>query len=286
MIRRANPKQQGMALVMVLWLIVLMSVIAAGHSRSTHIESRLAARHVETSAARQVAEAAVQLAIFDLLTRPADERMSTNGRSLQTTLLGRNVDIAVRRASGYVDINNADEGMLYALFLATGVDDATATQLAHSVMDWRDGDDLLRMHGAEDDDYRMAGLPWTARDGPFERVDELRYVYGMTGHVYRSVLPYVTVYSGHNGVDLAAAPAFLVNALAQTGRVSSDSSSAAGDTGFGNFHIIVTAHGAEGVQVSLEAVVEVSGSKDEQYRILEWREHARGEPAQIEEPSV
>jgi general secretion pathway protein K len=272
-----------MALVLVLWLVVLLSVIATGHSRNAHIETRLAARQVDTSASRHVAEGIIQLAILDLLLPDREEPIDTSGRAWPVQALGRNATISIRRASGYVDINKADDTVLHALFVAGGTSDAQAQQLAHAVMDWRDADDLLHMHGAEDDDYRSAGLPWTARDADFERVEELQYVFGMTGDVYRAVLPYVTVHSGQSGLDIEAAPEFLINAL--TGlTVAMNSASTRHDSGTGNYHIAVSVQGANSTLVSVEAVVNISGSREEQYRLLEWREPARTAPEIDAEP--
>ena len=275
-----------MALVLVLWLVVLLSVIAAGHSRNSHIETRLAARQVDTNASRHVAEGILQLAILDLLLSNREEPIDTSGRAWPVQALGRSATISIRRASGYIDLNKADDTVLHALFVAGGASDAQAQQLAHAVMDWRDADDLLRMHGAEDDDYRSAGLSWTARDAGFVRIEELQYVFGMTGQVYRAVLPYVTVHSGQSGFDLDAAPEFLINALTGAVVATNGSTSTGNDIGTGNYHIAVSVKGASGTLVSIEAVVNISGSREEQYRLLEWREPARIAPEIDEQPSA
>jgi general secretion pathway protein K len=276
-------KQHGMALVLVLWLVVLLSVIATGHSRNTHIETRLAARHVDTSTSRHVAEAVIQLAILDLLLADGEQPVDTSGRARPVQVLGRNATISIRRASGFIDLNKADDTVLQALFLAGGANDAQALQLAHAVVDWRDSDDLLHMHGAEDDDYRSAGIQWTSRDADFERIEELQYVFGMTGNVYRAVLPYVTVYSGQSAFDIEAAPEFLINALTGSA-LAMNSASTRNDIGTGNYHIAVSIPGANSTLVSIEAVVNISGSREEPYRLLEWREPARSAPAIDEEP--
>lgn len=278
--------QRGMAMVLVLWLIVLLSVIAAGHSRNTHIETRLASRHVDASAARQVAEGLVQLAILDLLSADRENSIDTSGRAWPIQALGREATIAIRRASGYVDLNQADESLLHALFVAAGADDAMARRLSHAVLDWRDADNLLHMHGAEDADYRAAGLPWTARDDNFERIEELQYVIGMPVDIYRAVLPYVTTHSDQAAVDIEAAPEFLINAMTEAALTSHGGSSSGTNSGTGNYHITVSVQGTGGTLVSVEAVVNIIGSRDEQYRLLEWREHARTVPTRIEDTSA
>jgi general secretion pathway protein K len=52
-----SRRQDGMALIVVLWLVVLLSIMAAGHSRNVHTDSTLAARQVQAAKARALAEA-------------------------------------------------------------------------------------------------------------------------------------------------------------------------------------------------------------------------------------
>jgi general secretion pathway protein K len=47
-------------------------------------------------------------------------------------------------------------------------------------MDWRDPDDLHRVNGAENEYYRSLTPPYTARNGPFDTVEDLLWVRGMT----------------------------------------------------------------------------------------------------------
>jgi general secretion pathway protein K len=152
-------------------------------------------------------------------------------------------------------------------------------------MDWRDADDLLHMHGAEDNDYRSAGLPWTSRDASFERIEELQYVFGMTRDIYQAVVPYVTVHAGHRALDIDAAPQFLINALSAAA-APLNGTAARDARGPGNYHIAVAVQGADSTLVSIEAVVNISGSGDAPYRLLEWREPARLVPATDEEPAA
>jgi len=73
-------RQRGAALVIVLWLIVLLTIIAAGHTYNARIEMRLAARQLETAKSRAVAEAATQLTIARLLTPEAAKSLFVDGR--------------------------------------------------------------------------------------------------------------------------------------------------------------------------------------------------------------
>ena len=47
-----SRRQNGMALVIVLWLVVLLGIMAAGHSRNAHTETQLSSRQLQSAQAR------------------------------------------------------------------------------------------------------------------------------------------------------------------------------------------------------------------------------------------
>lgn len=272
--RRPPSAQRGIALVIVLCLVLLMSVLAVSHSRNAHIETMLAARQVETTAARFVAESAINLAILELLHADARDMPHPDGRLRELRLEDRDIILSVRGASGLVDINKAAEPLLKSVFAAAGAADDYASALAAAVVDWRDTDDLRHMDGAEIDDYVSAGMPWRPSNRPFSTVDELRFVLGVTPAIFREASPYLTVHSPGPTLDLDLAPDFLI--LAVTGsRLAVNEASNTARVRTGAYHINAAVRGSGSVLVSCEAVVLVTGSAEVPYSILEWRETSR-----------
>jgi len=53
-------------------------------------------------------------------------------------------------------------------------------QIAAAIMDWRDSDSTISMDGAEDETYSRLPQPYKTKNAPFESVEELRLVAGMT----------------------------------------------------------------------------------------------------------
>jgi general secretion pathway protein K len=266
-------------LVIVLWLIVLLTIIAAGHSYNARIETQLAARHLETTKSRYVAEAATALTIARLLTPEAARTVVVDGRPITTAVDDRSVIVSVRRANGLVDLNTADQTLLEKIFVAGGAPPRLAVSLAARVVDWRDADDFKHLDGAEDSDYRLAGLAWTARNGRFSTIDELRYVLGMTPSVYRAISPYLTVYSETGGIDLDVAPDFLLRLFEEDNsagnRRAYRESPPNAFGGNGIYHINVAVPAANGVFVSSETVVRVTANADSRFTILSWRDYSR-----------
>lgn len=269
--RIAQLRSRGTALVIVVSLLAVLGVIAAGYAGIAHEETVLARRHLDTTASRYLAEAGLHLTIASLLSADAAS-VPADGRLRALSVDGHDVLVSVRTAAGLVDINLAGEATLRSVLTAAGADRELAATLAERALDWRDADSRAREHGAEDRDYVQRGMAWTARDDRFVTVDELRYLLDMPEPLFLRVSPYLTVYSGHADVDLSAAPEFLVRALGERAtRVSDAGFEPRGGSGI--FHINVGVPAERGAFVSMEAVVMIAGGTD--YSILEWREVSR-----------
>ncbi len=204
--------QAGLALVAVLWVLVLLSLLAANLSQGSRSNARLAQNLVAATQGKYASEAGMQWALWSLQQAP-DEQWLADG-SVQLLQLD---DIAVRVAlqdeSGKVDLNAAPVELLSGLFVAAELDGASADALADAIMDWRDDDDLRRLNGAEDDDYLAAGREDGAKDAPFDKVEELQLVLGMTADTYRRVRGSVTVLNGLPGINPQFAPRLALLAL-------------------------------------------------------------------------
>jgi general secretion pathway protein K len=284
--------QRGIALVVVLWLVVLLTVMAASHARNIRIEAYLAYNQVEAAKARSLAEAGVNRAIMELFAADGPERWSFDGTLTRVGLDTGTVDISIRDATGLLDLNAGAPALLEALLAGAGVEEDRRQDLVDAILDWRDKDDLKHLHGAEDADYRRAGLEWEARDDRFTTVDELRYVLGMTNELFERLAPYLTVYSGRGEVNADYAPPWLLTVLTTVeedsvggntgaaapglvGRARTDPAAGTGARGgSGTYHIRVRATSGGGSVASLEAVIRIATAGEPSYVVLAWREPA------------
>ena len=268
-------RQRGIVLVVVLWLVVLITVIGSSHARNMRIETTLAFNHVGTAKARALAEAGINRAIMELFVSNTDTRWPLNGTARQIQLDSGRVNIAIRDASGLLDLNTADPAQLEAVLEAAGTEEATRLRLVDAILDWRDKDSLRRLHGAEDNDYRHAGLDWGARDGLFASVDELRYVLDMTHELFERLAPYLTVHSGQSDVNLKYAPPWLFSALTSRELEGTESLAGRDTQPAGPFHITAWATSHSGARASVEAVLSIARTGEQPYTILSWHEPAR-----------
>ncbi len=268
-------RQRGIALVVVLWLVVLLTVIGASHARNMRIETSLAFNHVSTARARALAEAGINRAIMELFVSDTTTRWPLDGTARQIQLDSGNVNIAILDASGLLDLNKADAAQLEAVLKAAGAEEALSQELTDAILDWRDKDQLRRLHGAEDNDYRHAGLNWGARDGLFASIDELRYVLGMTHELFERLAPYLTIHSGRANVNLKYAPPWLYSVLTGKEREPADSLAGEDTQSAGPFHISAWATSNSGSRASVEVVLRIARTDEQPYKILSWHEPAR-----------
>lgn len=218
-----SAQTKGFALVSVLWLIVLLSVLAMGLSYASRQSTHAMISLVGGTQARYLAEGGVQLVIMNLLSRNPADRLLADGEVIDVELPGGLVEITVSDESGKIDINGAREALLARLFYSLEVEQPIADALADAIADFRDDDDLTRLNGAEDPDYLAAGLPQGAKDAPFTSVDELQQVLGMTPDIYQAMLPYVTIYSRHQGINPEVASLQVLMAVSDDSPMSLES---------------------------------------------------------------
>ena len=267
-------RQQGIALVMVLWLLVLMSVIAASHARNIRTETRLTTNQVETARARALLEAGVNHTVLELFVQDDAERWQADGTIYRLALAGGNVTIAVHDTRGLIDLNTVDAVLLDKILTAIGVDEPQRSGLIGATLDWRDKDSLKHDNGAEDDDYRLAGMQWGVRDGSFTSIEEYRYVLGMTNRIFEQLAPYLIVQSNHRGVSLEYAPPWLREVLGGMNEVPGRTApvfARGRNAGQQAYRISLWATTEQGSRASLDVVVKLDSAAPQGYTILSWR---------------
>jgi general secretion pathway protein K len=199
-----------------MWALLLLATIAAAVTAVHRTEIALSGNLLDQVRGRALGEAGVYYAISRLLsdgTLPESERFPVDG-SLQSWFFdGRELRISVSGESGRVDLNAAQPELLKLLLEAAGAEPDQADALAGAIQDWRDTDSNTQVNGAEDPDYRAAGMLYGAKDQPFASVEELRQVLGMTPELYRTLAPALTVYSGRSKVNPIFAPRLVLLAV-------------------------------------------------------------------------
>lgn len=204
----------GMALLLVLWVVALLTALIGGFATAARIEDlqgRLLARGV---VAQEAARAGIEYALWRLADLDPRRQWLADGREYIWSFDQARVRLRITDESGKIDLNAAQPQLLARLFQAVGAEPEQAARLAAAVVDWRDGDTLTQPGGgAEDGDYASAGLPYGAKDAAFDTNAELLQVLGMTPRLYARAAPFLTVYSGRDLPDPAFAPGQVLTAM-------------------------------------------------------------------------
>ncbi len=213
--RSPSNAEAGIALIAVLWLTVLLTVIAGGFAFSMRSEALAARNALSFAAARAAADGAVERAAYELQrSRSLTDAWSADGAPHAWQEGDASITAAAVDESAKIDLNAAAEPLLKGLLHNVGgVDAETAQRLADAIGDWRDPDDLRRPNGAEDADYRAAGLKYGPANAAFDTVGELQRVLGMSPALFAKIGDSLTVYSGRPGVNPATAARSVLLAL-------------------------------------------------------------------------
>jgi general secretion pathway protein K len=286
--------QRGIALVLVLWVLLLLTIITGSFALMARMDTLEANSLLSGTQARLSAEAAINLAVLALRDPDEEARMRADGRVYSQMLDGIVVEVSAIDERGKLDINASNELTLVTLFTGHGMELTDAEFLAAAVMDWRDEDELERVNGAEEDAYGAAGLQVGPANRPFMMTEELLQVIGMPFELFRRLEPGITVFSRAGSPDPAFAPVEALMALPDitydeaVNFVKERNSQLPGESlgtelpngivvmeqGRGvTYSIQARATMPNGVWEKLEATIRLGGNRNgNPYRVLRWRE--------------
>ena len=205
--------QRGIALVIVLWVLVLLTIVVGIYAVLARTETMQSRFLFDVTEARYAAEAGLHRAVFEMRNPDLETRWVPDGRAYFMEFGNAVVEMRLTDESGRIDLNRADNEMLIELFFSRGVDEMTAWRLADTIEDWRDDDDLPRLYGAEIDEYLAAGYPYGPANQNFQTVEELQQVMGVTLELFQSVEDLLTVHGRSTQINPAFAPAEVLAVL-------------------------------------------------------------------------
>ncbi len=214
--------------MLVLWLIIVLGVIAAGVVAVSRSQINLVQTARSRTVARYAAESGVVAATERLreLLRAAgtpEEQIRAFG-SFEEELISAGeqrlgqarYQVAVVDLNARVDLNESPERVLLGFF-AQFVGEDQATALVEALGDWVDDDDEPLPNGAEAADYARAGSPFRPPNRPIQRLEELTRVRGFTDSIAGLIAPYVTVW-GDGRINVNSAPLPVLAALPELGQ--------------------------------------------------------------------
>ncbi len=290
--------QSGFALLLVIWVLGLLAVFAAGIAALVQSEAKIARNRVELARARAFSEAGVALAINALLRPDFTARWHQADGNPHTILYaGASIAVTVQDEAGKIDINSAPieiiQNILNEFSIADEGDrDAVLREIVQRRASATEGKLVsLSSSGTSGTPLPAAGTHPLA----FATVSELRQLSGMPRTVYEKLRPFLTVYSKQATVNpltaplevLAALPGIVPEAvdayvaarvtqplpqvIATLPSLGSQAASYLASTDVNVVTIIARAETAAGISFNREAVVELGAGARTPFTLLAWR---------------
>jgi general secretion pathway protein K len=209
-VKRPFSSNNGVALVLVLWILAFLSVLVGEFCLAMRTEVNITTNFKEETLSYYYAKAGVHLATHRLLyggifpdSVEADEEIREEeavewhpGSRIPPISFGEgSIEIEIENESGKININYADSGLLRMMLNPFDLDEKDRDIIVDSILDWRDADDLFRLNGAESEYYGSLVHPYGAKNGLFDSVEELLFVRGVTPEIfYGGLREMVTIY--------------------------------------------------------------------------------------------
>ena len=119
----------------------------------------------------------------------------------------RNCKVFISDEGAKININKiTDEtrASFVKVLTAYKLEELTAEIITDSILDWLDEDELHHVNGAEKQYYDTLPEPYEPKNGPFETIEELTLVRGITPEIFELLREHLTIYgSGKINVNFA-----------------------------------------------------------------------------------
>ena len=262
----------------VVWILALLGIVAVSFLNETRVQTRITRNLIESAKAEALADAGLERAKLGLLDPDEETVWRADGTPYEFPYGEGWIRVSLQSEAGKIDLNEAQDDIMLALFEVAGLSSADAVRLVDAIADFRDPDIERRPEGAEDPDYAEAGFAHGAKDAPFETVDELLQVLGMTRELYDRLSPNLTVYSDSE-IDPTVAPAMVLEVVRRLmpeqldqmpggGREETDARPSRPST----VTVSVQASTAAGSIFNRIAVIQRTDDLAMPFRVLEWRQ--------------
>ena len=215
--RHTDPpnKRRGFILIVVTIVIILLSLAAYNYTGTMNVEFEAANMAGRDVAARMAAESAIEYAAMKILDKDYDDTINlyhdpgsfrsqrvvdssaARGRlnfsivvpdetslTSDATRFGLANENAKFNINRLLEIDEYDEEELGLVYEALSAIPNMNEDIVDAILDWIDSDDDRRPGGAESADYEALSIPYSAKNGPMDTIDELLKVQGVTPFLF------------------------------------------------------------------------------------------------------
>jgi general secretion pathway protein K len=236
---RRQMNDKGAALITVILIVSILVAAALELNRSSRLDVHEAANTSDGIRLNYVAKSGFHGAAalilnaqgeYDTLREPWANAEILSAQSAQLFTNSRFI-VKVEDEKGKIPLNKLVEGnavnenvrgLLVRLLSLPEfeLDEKQAGEIVDAIIDWIDENDDVTGSGAESAYYAAQGLPYTAKNGPLDCIEELLMIRGVESELYAGtrdkpgLVQYVTIY-GTGAMNLNTAPKLVLRALSE-----------------------------------------------------------------------
>lgn len=190
--------RQGAALIVALWMILLLSMLIASFAFDMHVEADITSYYRKRVKSQFIAQSGLELSklILAKLQDVAEDDMGADELEDQLLTAAYNLSrgVAIRGMTreigegtlrltiepeeGRRDVNQLSDRDWEEILDQANIPETLWAELIDCFMDWTDGDDVRRLHGAESDDAFYQQRGYEVKNAPVDTVDELLLIKG------------------------------------------------------------------------------------------------------------
>jgi general secretion pathway protein K len=260
---------EGFALIIVLWTLVLISLIFGQITANGRSEIQIADNLVADAVAQAAADGAVYKAIFILSNPQPDQRWPVDG-NVRELMIGRSrVTLRLEDEAWRINPNLASPALLEALLHLTGSDPESARRLAIAISDWAGSAPMPPPPSVLVAEYSGAGLDYRPPAAPLEQLNELGQVLGMTPAILAAIRPHITLF-GPPWPNPDTPDPIVAAAVATISQPGSAVSANQPPPDVLTVRITATALGPNNAQVTRSTIVRFGAMLPSGYEILVW----------------
>jgi general secretion pathway protein K len=219
-------QQQGVALIIVMIVIMVLSVLAAGFAFTMRVETRLARQSINKHELEWLGRSGVELAKYVLIQQariPGESGFlalnqkwaggpgTTTNSPLDEISLSDNVlgggrfSVKIIDLERKINVNLANRIIIERALLSIGVDAGQIDGIIDAHSDWLDSDELHKPNGAESDYYTTLDPPYYSKNAYIDHLSELLLIKGITPEIYWGPAALDHVRNGQRSVDAETA---------------------------------------------------------------------------------
>jgi len=181
-----SHRPRGTVLIVTIWVVLVLAGLALVFARSMRVAAIVSANHVASLEAECMAAGVLEYVMGQIKTITGGDTSALEETDpYQANQLGqgyfwilrsnleddRELDYGVTDEAGKINLNSASLEMLLKL-------PGMTSELAASIIDWRDEDSEISTGGAEGEYYLLLSAPYSCKDAPLETVDEILLIKG------------------------------------------------------------------------------------------------------------